>query len=130
MLLAGGLALTLGACVSPPSLAPARSFKVGGPCRYDIAMGVARILEVRPGAGAVEMDLGLSMPASFKPAAGWRERAWRVSVLGPPGVPDGRWLVTHGMIAGISYPVELSVIREGTCTPVVLRFPGRPWVVE
>jgi hypothetical protein len=34
------------------------------------------------------------------------------------------------MMAGARYPVELSVIREGTCTPVLLRFPGRPWIVQ
>ena len=122
--------LVLAACVAPMAPEAARPFRVGGPCRYDVSMGTAQLLAVRPASGSVEMDLTLSMPASFKPAAWWHENQIRASVVGPPGVPDARWLVRNGIVVGATYPVELSVIREGTCTPVLLRFPGRAWVVE
>jgi hypothetical protein len=124
--------MLLAGCANAPSSAPPSraEFMVGGPCRYDVSAGMAQILAVHPGAGAVEMDIGLSMPAAFKPAAWWHQKEWRISVVGPPGLPNQRWLVTNGMMEGANYPVELSVIREGTCTPVLLRFPGRPWLVQ
>ena len=129
-LLAGVAVAMLVGCQVPQKPDPRQAFVVGGPCRYDVSAGMAQILAVHPGAGAVEMDIGLSMPAAFKPAAWWHQKEWRISVVGPPGLPNQRWLVTNGMMEGANYPVELSVIREGTCTPVLLRFPGRPWLVQ
>ena len=128
--LAGVAALMLPGCHAPQKPDSRQAFLVGGPCRYDVSAGIAQILAVHPGAGAVEMDIGLSMPAEFKPAAWWHQKEWRISVVGPPGLPNPSWLVANGMMAGARYPVELSVIREGTCTPVLLRFPGRPWIVQ
>ena len=129
-LLAGLAAVMLLGCQGSQKPDSRQAFAVGGPCRYDVSAGVAQILAVHPGAGAVEMDIGLSLPAAFKPAAWWHQKEWRISVVGPPGLPNHRWLVTNGMMEGARYPVELSVIREGTCTPVLLRFPGRPWIVQ
>ena len=103
---------------------------MGGPCRYDAAVGTARILEVFPGSSSVELVVALQLPAAFKPAAWWHDRTARVVISGPPGRPDGRWLIANGIVAGASYPVEVSVIRSGTCTPVLLRFPGRGWIVQ
>jgi hypothetical protein len=128
--LAGVAVVVLSGCHAPQKPDLARSFVVGGPCRYDVSAGIAQILAVHPGVGAVEMDIGLSMPAAFKPAAWWHQKEWRISVVGPPGLPNHRWLVTNGMLEGARYPIELSVIREGTCTPVLLRFPGRAWDVQ
>ena len=122
--------LLAGCLTTPPSVELAKSLRVGGPCRYDTAIGTARIIDLRAAPGSVEMTLTLSMPAAFNPAAWWNREEMRVMVLGPASGADARWLAAQGMQPGVTHPVELSVIREGTCTPVLVRFPGRPWVVQ
>lgn len=116
-------------CLSSTAPEAPLALRVGGPCRYDVAVGVARILEVRVAAAAVEMRVGVTMPAAFRPAEGWQQRELALAVAGPAAGADAAWLATQGIRVGVAYPVELSVIREGTCTPVMLRFPGRPWQV-
>lgn len=116
-------------CLSPLAPESTHALRVGGPCRYDVAVGVARILEVRGTPAAVDMRIGLSMPAAFRPANGWQQRELALTIVAPTGGPDPAWLASQGIRVGIAHPVELSVIREGTCTPVMLRFPGRQWQV-
>lgn len=117
-------------CQTSSAIDPVRAFKVGGPCRYDLTTGLATLLIVRPSGGSVEMEVALDVPTGFQSAAGWSLHQWRVEILAPAEMPDVRWLAANGIFEGARYPVELSVIREGTCTPVLLRFPGRPWIVR
>jgi hypothetical protein len=70
--------LLAGCLTTPPSVELAKSLRVGGPCRYDTAIGTARIIDLRAAPGSVEMTLTLSMPAAFNPAAWWNREEMRV----------------------------------------------------
>ena len=107
-------------------------FVVGGPCRYVTASGFARVIHATPEAGNVRVDFGLSLPSGFRTPGWFHGEAVTVVLAGPAvaaGLVDERWLVAAGLVPGASYPVQVSVITGGTCTPVLYRFPGRPWTV-
>ncbi len=121
----------LGGCATAPSpMPPSRAeFMVGGPCRYTTASGFARVMNILPEAGNVRVEFALSLPEGFRAPAWFRGDDVAVMFQGPPGPMEDAWLAAAGLVPGAGYAVQVSVITDGTCTPVIYRFPGRPWTV-
>jgi len=126
--------LLLAACGSAPPASPSapvsrEEFIVGGPCRYATASGFARVMNVAPEGGNVRVEFALSLPSGFHAPAWFRGEDVAVLFEGPRGALDDGWLTAAGLVPGAGYAVQISVITDGTCTPVIYRFPGRPWTV-
>lgn len=126
-----GFSVSLAGCALAPEPAPVvrEEFLVGGPCRYIHSAGLARVLRVTPEAGNVRVEFALSLPSGFRAPSGFHGEHLAVVLAGPPGARDDHWFAGAGLVAGASFPVQVSFITEGTCTPVLYRFPGRPWTV-
>ena len=126
-----GFSVFVAGCALAPAPTPVarEEFLVGGPCRYIHSAGLARVLHLIPEAGNVRVEFALSLPSGFRAPGGFPGENVVVVLAGPQGARDDLWLGGAGMIAGASFPVQVSVITEGTCTPVLYRFPGRPWTV-
>lgn len=119
------LAWLSGCTVAPPStIDPAASLRVGGPCRYTTAAGFARVRNVFPEAGNLRVEFDLSLPSGFDAPAWYRADSFTVLFEGAPGNAE-----EAGLTPGSSHTVQVSVITNGTCTPVLYRFPGKPWTV-
>ncbi len=115
-----------------PSGASAQQ-RVGGPCRYAVFPGKAVIASVAPGnteAGVATPYPPLAVSFVFTP-----ESPITGEPLYRPGVPQQLTLVNsmppgprfaakYGLAAGRELPCELHIIRQGTCTPTLYRFPG------
>jgi len=102
---------------------------VGGPCRYTTASGFARVMNILPEAGNIRVEFALSLPEGFRAPAWFHGDDVAVVFQGPPGPMEDAWLAAAGLVPGAGYAVQVSVITDGTCTPVIYRFPGRPWTV-
>ncbi len=128
--LLGAVALVAG-CAGGAGPAPVKreEFMVGGPCRYNTASGFARVMDIIPEAGNVRVEFALSLPGGFSAPAWFHADNVAVVFAGPSGALDEAWLAAAGLVPGASYAVQVSVITDGTCTPVLYRFPGRPWTV-
>lgn len=127
--------ITVFACL--PALARAAGpERVGGPCRYESYPGTATFVDVKPWqpesptAGVPTPYPPLAVTFTFTPAQPITNEP-----LYKPGVvhtftlinsmpPGPRFAAKYGITAGTAVPCQLRVIREGTCTPVVLEFPG------
>ncbi|MEY4377159.1 MAG: hypothetical protein RJB26_1709, partial [Pseudomonadota bacterium] len=104
-------------------------FIVGGPCRYTTASGFARVMNVAPEGGNVRVEFALSLPSGFQAPAWYHAEDVAVLFEGPRSTLDDAWLSAAGLVPGAGYAIQVSVITDGTCTPVIYRFPGRPWTV-
>ena len=128
-------ALVALACL--PALAHAAGpERVGGPCRYESYPGTAAFMDVKawqpesPTAGVPTPYPPLAVTFTFTPAQPianeplYRPGAVHTFTLVNSMPPGPRFTAKYGITAGAVVPCELRVIREGTCTPVVLEFPG------
>jgi len=86
-------------------------------------------MNVAPEGGNVRVEFALSLPSGFHAPAWFRGEDVAVLFEGPRGALDDGWLTAAGLVPGAGYAVQISVITDGTCTPVIYRFPGRPWTV-
>jgi hypothetical protein len=107
---------------------------VGGPCAYADHPGTATFLAVTPASPSDPASgppyPGLTVTYVFAPegplpplAAPQAGRVHRQPL--PNGwAPGPRFLDKYGIRPGLAVPCVLRVIQSGTCTPVILAFPG------
>ena len=118
--------------LADPSDASAQQ-RVGGRCRYDVFPGKAVIVSVAPDnaeARAATPYQPLAVTFAFTPATPitgeplYRPGVQQQLIL-VNGMPPGpRFAAKYGLAAGRELPCELHIIRQGTCTPTLYRFPG------
>jgi len=104
---------------------------VGGPCDYAVYPGKATFLEVAPAKPEYgEPYRPYAVTYRFTPDAplavqGIHEEGKILKFTLANGALPGRaFLDKYGIAPGKRFPCELLVIRKGTCTPLLYRFPG------
>lgn len=125
------LAFALALQASGPAMASDGPKLVGGPCDYALYPGKATFLEIVPApAEHGEPYQPYAANYRFTPDAplavqGIHEEGKILQFALANGALPGRaFLDKYGVKAGKTVPCKLLVIRKGTCTPVLYRFPG------
>lgn len=105
--------------------------RVGGPCDYAVYPGKATFLNVAPAPAKYgEPYQPYAATYKFTPDAplavqGIHEEGKVLTfALINSALPGRAFLDKYGVAPGKVVPCKLMVIRKGTCTPVIYRFPG------
>lgn len=109
---------------------------LGGPCAYDAYPGKAVILAVSPEPRDADTTRGPATPYPgyavtyrFTPDAPitgqplYRPGEVRTLTLVNDMAPGPRFLQKYAIAPGRTFPCQLRVIRQGTCTPALYAFP-------
>ncbi|UJX40243.1 hypothetical protein K9F62_16280 [Desulfovibrio sp. JY] len=125
-------------CFEPTTaLAGVAATRVGGPCTYADFPGKAVIVAVTP--RPLDTPATRAIPTPYPafdvtytftpdtPIAGESlytpGRTYTLTLINGMA-PGSRFLQKYGIAPGKVFPCRLRVIRQGTCTPVLLTFPG------
>ena len=107
--------------------------RAGGPCDYASFPGVAEFVSVTPAPPDEMMETpyqGTTAVFRFIPDKPIKEQGIYVEgrtyplTMANGALPGKDYLEKYGVRPGTRVPCEFLVIRQGTCTPTLFRFPG------
>lgn len=125
--IAAALLATLSAC--SPSIH-------GGPCTYSDHAGTATITDVKlredapqgqgPRGEEYWVEFATNLTGAQPTQSFYRNEGNRFLISNPQGKTDLEWLAAQGISVDAKLDVKVSVIKSGTCTPVIFKFPTLP----
>ena len=103
----------------------------GGPCTYANFVGTATVKELKPHEeGADARGYWVVFDTTFADEKGmpsfYKHEGRAVLIKNPAGNTDLAWLSEHGIDVESKLEVNVAIIKSGTCTPVIFKFPTLP----
>lgn len=104
--------------------------KVGGPCTYADFVGTATVKELKPHEEGPEKGYWIVFDTKFADEKGmppfYKHEGRTVLMKNPAGNTDLAWLSEHGIEVESQLEINAAIIKSGTCTPVIFKFPTLP----